>query len=112
MRIRAGTAASCHSVGQHRTRSFAQDADRSLRTDPLAFATQGGRSRVNAEPSLQQAIQDHLDLKQRNEALEQTMPLEAYLERPARDEQADEHGSTDRSWERLWAAPTAFDWGE
>ena len=67
--------------------------------------------------SLQQAIDEHLDLKNRNAALEPRMPLDVYRERPLAedepgDEEPDEQASTDPSQDGLWSTPAAFDWGD
>jgi hypothetical protein len=67
---------------------------------------------MDADGSLERAIQEHLALKDRNAALEERMPLEPYREQPRVHEQRDEGSVSDPWQDGLWAATVAFDWGD
>jgi hypothetical protein len=66
---------------------------------------------MEADVSLERAIQEHLALKDRNAALEERMPLAPYREHPRVDGRPDERSLTDPWQDGLWAATVAFDWG-
>lgn len=67
---------------------------------------------MDADVSLERAIQEHLALKDRNAALEERMPLEPYRQHPRGDEQRDERSVSDPWQDGLWTAAAAFDWGD
>jgi len=88
-----------------------KDGDGSVRICPLAFPRKE-RTGVDEDLSLQHAIEDHLELKDKNAALEQTMPLEPYRDQPLADQQPGEQPAGDPWSDGLWAAPAALDWGD
>jgi hypothetical protein len=67
---------------------------------------------MDAHFSLQQAIQEHLELTRRNAALADTMPLDRYLESPPTAEQPSKRPVADPWQDGLWSAPPSFDWGD
>ena len=64
------------------------------------------------DPSFEQAIQEHLELKRRGAALEHAMPLQTYLERAVVQAQPGEAVAQDPWLDGVWAEPPRFDWGE
>ena len=68
------------------------------------------------EPSLEQAIAEHLELKRRNSALEVELPLARYLEGPGTDAASAALPEPDQDswWEQettTWESAGTFRWG-